>query len=112
MSGSIWEKQQNESLFPHAVRDLLKADIICRAGSCGEFGLAEVGGALPAWHNQVFNGKAAKFCKATDLGECAENHTSAFGTVNQLENILWGLILENVYAHDESTRSNGRPVAD
>lgn len=39
VSGFIWEKQQKDSLFPHAVRDLLKTVIIYRAGNCGKLGL-------------------------------------------------------------------------
>lgn len=33
-----------------------------------------------------FNGKTAEFCKARELGECSENHTSAFWHWTSTEN--------------------------
>lgn len=69
--------------------------------------------ALPAWHSQLFNGKAARsFARQGSWGNALKATPLPFGTLNQLKPFFGDWVLENFHAHDESTSSNRRSVVE
>ena len=95
-AGFFWEKKQDDrqSLLPHGNERLAENWYHLEGGE-----LWGVGGELCLLGTTSYlTGRQQSFASQGSWGNALKTTPLHFGTWNQLRNILWGLILENVYA--------------